>query len=302
MWLGPARTKTQRAKSVTNGGYTAPPLWLWEVSTAGVPQWPGASQTRCTHTAGPRCSSNRRFQGSGRRRVWTLFSTSTVSTTHLDVVIGGHLSSNPALVAAASTRPGHMAKRAEKSKFERYPRIDLVPFILETTGHPRHHAKKFISNLMKDADNPPLAIRDTWSAIQSGTPQRHLQTTTHCRRYVTLRPPFATPCLAVHSDPRYVKCQCRPCGNTCRGFSFTRACCDDTSSDDDEHNTNNTLLLLFADAYIAPALLAGLSEVDELMIALGCRFALDIFTIAQQDRPPLDPVPLPLDPGIAPWF
>ena len=48
-------------------------------------------------------------------------------------------------------------------------------------------------------------------------------------------------------------------------------CCDDTSSDDDEHNTDNTLLLLFADAHIAPALLAGLSEVDELKIALGCR-------------------------------
>ena len=52
------------------------------------------------------------------------------------------------------------------------------------------------------------------------------------------------------------------------------ACCDDTSSDDDEHNNNNTPLLLVADAYIAPALLACLSEVDELMIALRCRFAL----------------------------
>ena len=39
-------------------------------------------------------------------------------------------------------------------------------------------------------------------------------------------------------------------------------CCDNTSSDDDEHNTDNHLLLLFADVGIAPALLAGLSEVD----------------------------------------
>ena len=31
----------------------------------------------------------------------------------------------------------------------------------------------------------------------------------------------------------------------------------------------------------APALLAGLTEVDELCVALGCRFALDIFTIGQ---------------------
>ena len=58
-----------------------------------------------------------------------------------------------------------------------------------------------------------------------------------------------------------------------------------TSPDDDEHNTNNNILLLFADADIAPALLAGLSDVDVLYIALGCRFALDIFTIAQQYRP-----------------
>ena len=78
--------------------------------------------------------------------------------------------------------------------------------------------------------------------------------------------------------------------------------CDDTSSDDDEHNTGNTLLLLFADAYIAPALLAGLTEVDELYISLGCRFALDMFTIAQQDRPSPEPDPLPSEPDLEPWF
>ena len=63
------------------------------------------------------------------------------------------------------------------------------------------------------------------------------------------------------------------------------ACCADSSSDDDDHSTSNTLLLLFADAFVAPALLADFSEVDELTVALSCRFALDIFTIAQQDRP-----------------
>ena len=79
-------------------------------------------------------------------------------------------------------------------------------------------------------------------------------------------------------------------------------CCDDTSSDDDEHNTDNTLLPLFADALIAPALLAGLTEVGELYIALGCRFVVDIFTIAQQERPSPEPDPLPLEPGLEPWF
>ena len=75
------------------------------------------------------------------------------------------------------------------------------------------------------------------------------------------------------------------------------ACCADSSSDDGDHNTSNTLLLLFADAFVAPALLAQLSEVDELMVALSCRFVLDIFTIAQQDRPRPEPDLLTHDPG-----
>ena len=58
-------------------------------------------------------------------------------------------------------RPDHMAKRAEKIKVDRYPHVNLVPFILETTGRPGYHAKKFISNFMKDADNPSVVIRDT---------------------------------------------------------------------------------------------------------------------------------------------
>ena len=74
------------------------------------------------------------------------------------------------------------------------------------------------------------------------------------------------------------------------------ACCDDTSSDDDEHNTSNALPLLFADADTAPVLLSGLSDVDELVVALGCRFAWDVFTAAQKDRPPPVPTPLARDP------
>ena len=65
------------------------------------------------------------------------------------------------------TKPGLMAKRAEKAKFDRYPHINLVPFILETTGRPGPHARKFINYLLRDADNPPIAVRDTWSTIQS---------------------------------------------------------------------------------------------------------------------------------------
>ena len=50
-------------------------------------------------------------------------------------------------------------------------------------------------------------------------------------------------------------------------------CCDITSSDDDEHNTDSNFLLLFADVDITPTLLEGLTEVDVLHIALGCRIA-----------------------------
>ena len=86
--------------------------------------------------------------------------------TYLDVSIVAPFSWNPSLVSAASTKPGLMAKRAEKNKFDRYPHINLVPFILETTGRPGPHANKFISFLLRDTDNPPLAIRDTWSTTQ----------------------------------------------------------------------------------------------------------------------------------------
>ena len=58
-------------------------------------------------------------------------------------------------------------------------------------------------------------------------------------------------------------------------------CCDFTSSDDDEHNTDSNFLLLFSDIGIMPTLLDGLTDVDVLHIALGCRFALDILTVSQ---------------------
>ena len=83
------------------------------------------------------------------------------SVTCLDVSKVVPFSCNPPLVSTASAKSGLVAKRAEKNKFDRYPR-NLVLFILETTGRPGPHAMKFISYLMRDADNPPLAIRDIW--------------------------------------------------------------------------------------------------------------------------------------------
>ena len=77
-------------------------------------------------------------------------------------------------------------------------------------------------------------------------------------------------------------------------------CCDFTSFGDDEHNTDCNFLLLFADVDITPTLLGGLSEVDVLHIALGCRFALDIFTISQQYSHTPDHETLPLDAEFVP--
>ena len=76
-------------------------------------------------------------------------------------------------------------------------------------------------------------------------------------------------------------------------------CCDFTSSDDDGHNTDNNFLLLFADLAITNTLLEGLTDFDALHIALGCRFALDIFKISQQYSPTPDHEPLPHDPEFA---
>ena len=88
------------------------------------------------------------------------------STYYVDTVILTPFSSNAGLISAA-TRPGYMAKREEKKKFDRYPRINLVPFILESTGRPGYHARKFIKHLYGDTDHPPTAIRDAWAAIQT---------------------------------------------------------------------------------------------------------------------------------------
>ena len=108
------------------------------------------------------------------------------SITYLDVSIVAPFSCNPSLVAAASTKPGLMAKRAEKAKFDRYPHINLVPFILETTGRPGSHARKFINYLLRDADNPPIAVRGHLVHHPERSPQCHLQTTTYGCRYVIL--------------------------------------------------------------------------------------------------------------------
>ena len=172
MWYSLAPTKAQRASFVTNqwtrNSITAADVGTEEVLIAGMQLWGGVSQTSYNHTVAPRYSLNnevpaltRVVNGQTEHARMDLVFNLNGSVTYLDVSMVAPFSCNPSLVSAASTKPGLMGKRAEKNKFDRYPHINLVPFILETTGRPGPHARKFISYLMRDADNPPLAIRDT---------------------------------------------------------------------------------------------------------------------------------------------
>ena len=78
------------------------------------------------------------------------------------------LHSRPAPASLPQRLPAsYLAKRAGKIKFERYLHINLVPLVLETTGRTDCHAKKFISSTTRDAHQPSLTIRDTWSAVWS---------------------------------------------------------------------------------------------------------------------------------------
>ena len=173
-----AQTKVRRVSSATNqwmrNSIIATAVGAEEVLTAGLHLWGDALQTSFTHTVAPRCSSNRKYLPSpvfstDRLNMlgWVLSLTSTARSRMWMCLLLLLFSCNPSLVSAANTKPGLMVKRAGKNKFDRYPHINLVPVILETTDRPGPHARKLIGFLMRDADNPPLAIRDTWSAIQS---------------------------------------------------------------------------------------------------------------------------------------
>ena len=89
-------------------------------------------------------------------------------THYIDTAVVTPFSANVGLIAAESTRPGYMAKREEKKKFDRYPRINLVPFILETTGTTGIPRPKSSPNTCSATQTThPTAIRDAWAAIQT---------------------------------------------------------------------------------------------------------------------------------------
>ena len=138
------------------------------------------------------------------------------SVTYLDVSIVALFSCNQSLVSAASTRPGHMARRAEKTKFDRTPTHKPRPF------HTRDHRptgatrQKIHQQPHARCCEPPGSHQGHMVSCPKCAPQCHLQTTTHSRRYVT--PVDHCHSLFYLCRPRYVTCQYRPNGKSTQRF------------------------------------------------------------------------------------
>ena len=141
-----------------------------EVLIADMQHWRDALQISFKRTVGSKYLLNKKYLPSlvlltDKQNVlgWTLSLTLTVQSR-----IWTSLSLLPSLaIRPWFLLPAQNQDLRPREKFDRYPHINLVPFILETTSRPGPHAKKFINYLLRDADNPPIAVRDTWSTIQS---------------------------------------------------------------------------------------------------------------------------------------
>ena len=135
--------------------------------TADMPQWPRCSAYVIHSHSGTKVFTEqdgpaltRVVNGQREHARMDLVFNLNGSVTYLDVSIVGPFSlQQPA--PAQDTWPREL-RRANSTD------IHFQPCPFHPRDHcPGHHARKFISNLMKDAANPPLAIGDTWSAIQS---------------------------------------------------------------------------------------------------------------------------------------
>ena len=225
------------------------------------------------HTVAPRYSLNRKYPLSHvfstvkvNMHTYTSFSTSTVqSRIWMSLLLLLSLairlwSQHPA--PDQDTRPKEL-RRANSTDV--HTSTSFHSFILETTRRPGPHARKFISCLMRDADNPAAGHQGHLVSYPKCAPQCHLQTT-HSRRYVISGDQchsqfiFCASCWLLQVPSQR---ECTPRFQSQVYYSRDMwPCCDYTSPDDDEHNTDNNPLLLFPDADITPTLLEGLSEVD----------------------------------------
>ena len=85
---------------------------------------------------------------------------------YLDVAIVPPYSADPTLMAAVAAKPGYMARRAERGKFNRYHGHKLIPFVLETTGRPGYHARQFVQQLAAGHEQPAIVAKELWTCIQ----------------------------------------------------------------------------------------------------------------------------------------
>ena len=139
---------------------------------AGMQLWGDALQTSYNHTVGPRYSLNRKYlllppvvNGQTEHARMDLVFNLNGSVTYLDVSSVAPFSCSPSLVSAANTKPGHTAKRAEKNKFDRYPHINLVPFILETTSRPGPSLPSLCSSARRNPTNIIAAACGKFHAV-----------------------------------------------------------------------------------------------------------------------------------------
>ena len=158
--------KVRRVSSATNqwsrNSITATAVGMEEVLIAGMQLWRDALRTSLNLIVASRCSLNRRYLLSLVLPI--LSKTLTVQS---------RVWMCPLLLFSLAVRPWSLQPAQNQDLWPRERRrtnstgINLVLFILETTGRPGPHARKFVRFLTRDADNPPLAIRDTWSTVQS---------------------------------------------------------------------------------------------------------------------------------------
>ena len=177
MWYTFDPTKVRRVSSSTNQ-WTRNSIIVMAVVTvealiAGMQLLGDALRTSFNHTVAQRYSLNRKYLLS------PVLSTDKLNTLgwilSLTLTVQLRIWMSLLLLLSLAVRPWFLPPAQNQDIWPRewrranltgYPHINLVPCILETTGRPGPHARKFICYLMRDADNPPLAIRDTWSDIQ----------------------------------------------------------------------------------------------------------------------------------------
>ena len=175
-WYSFAPTKVRQVSFATNlwirNSITVMAVVMEEVLIAAMQLWGDALRTSFNRTVGSRYLLNRKYLLSpvlSTDRLNTLgwiLSSTVQSRIWMSLLLLLSLAVHPSFLPPAQNQDT-WPKERRRANLTGTHTSNLVPVILETTGRPGPHAKKFIGYLMRDADNPPLAIRDTWSTIQS---------------------------------------------------------------------------------------------------------------------------------------